>query len=55
MSVEHDALLRKQIHDYWDERLKREAEEMRGHAIPKPVDPWFIRLFDWLCKKVDGV
>lgn len=55
MTIENDTLLRKRIHDYWDERLKREAAEAREMSRLRVVEdfdtrPWFIRLIDWLVK-----
>lgn len=53
MTLENDAKVRREIHDYWAERLKREAEEAQEASrlrILTARDPWFIRLIDWLAK-----
>jgi hypothetical protein len=55
MTVENDTLVRKRIHDYWDERLREEAQAMQEAARLRVVKdyenrPWFIRLLDWFSR-----
>lgn len=59
MTIENDAEQRRKIKEYWDDRLKHDweavQEESRLRLVNPPPDPWFIRLLDWVGRKMDGV